>query len=151
MAPKAAHAIAATLVQVTNTASNPAIAQSPNSQAAQLIQLTSNYTTPGNFNYLFTDPLSGHPGQQPYTVPGSQNLVITSIDITPDLNCGSPTSVTLGGVSTRTWVVASQAMTHLPYPSGIVVGPGISLSVFVPQVGQACAVTVDLNGYLTAN
>lgn len=38
-APKAAHAFAATLVQVTNTALNPVVAQSPTTQASQLINL----------------------------------------------------------------------------------------------------------------
>jgi hypothetical protein len=38
-APRAAHAIAATLVQVVNTPSNPAITQSVPTQASQLVSL----------------------------------------------------------------------------------------------------------------
>jgi len=40
IAPRAAHAIVAALVQVTNTTANPAITQSTKEQASQLIRLS---------------------------------------------------------------------------------------------------------------
>ena len=68
--PPAARAIAATLVQVTNTSVNPAVAQSPDTQAAQLVRLTADYLSPGATQSLQANPLSSHFSGQAYTVPG---------------------------------------------------------------------------------
>jgi hypothetical protein len=80
-APHAAHALAATLVQVTNTAASPAVTESTNRLASQQVLLS----LPVN-GYLdaavglvamhqFTLPSGVAPEQ--YAVPAGQNLVIT--------------------------------------------------------------------------
>jgi len=89
-APKAAHAIAATLVQVTNTAANPAIAQSPNTQAAQLVYLEA-FANPAPCNQCVSSATFGAYLQNAnfsnnYSIPAGETLVITAVDILPQPN-----------------------------------------------------------------
>ena len=146
--PRAAHAIAATLVQVTNTASNPAIAQSPNTQASQLVHLFAGYVQSGTSPSLASNPLSTNFFNIPFTVPANQSLVVTSVDITP--TCSSTFAVSLFGLSEKTWNVTGPNTAHFEYPSGFVIGPGITPSAFV-QFGTSCIASFDVNGYLTSN
>ena len=88
--PKAVHAVTAALVQVTNTASNPAVTQSVGAQAGNMVHLfcdvpmdefvTQNkcelYPANANGQTVFG-----------YTVPDGQSLVITAADLQP---LGSP-------------------------------------------------------------
>lgn len=160
-APRAAHAIVAALVQVTNTASNPVIGQSTAEQAAQLVEL----------ECVFMSCLSVEPdGKLPlerngeyYIVPAGQSLIITSVDITTSNSsggsCTSSTQVNLVTVTgplpgakqyvRKAWTVpAGPATSHFSYSSGIVVSGALGL-IMLP-VGNCAAVTMDLHGYLTA-
>jgi hypothetical protein len=149
-APRAAHAIAATLVQVTNTAASPAIAQSPDTQAAQLVEFASQLVVPGSENPLQLFSLNKFLTGTPYTVPTGQTLVITAVDITP-VNCsGLSSTVSLRVTAAKDWEVSGNITSHFDYPSGIVIGPGLSPNITVDG-GQPCSVNVDAHGYLTSN
>ncbi len=154
--PRAAHAVAAILVQVTNTTASPAITQSVPSQAAQLVNLeggTSAITfspfTAGTIQYVNVNPPS-------YVVPDNQSLVITDVDIAP--NCAGQFNIVVGlssgsvyGLNSidMAWSVSGPNTSHFDYRSGTVFPPGTT-----PQVGGgtlACPVDVRMHGYLTSN
>jgi hypothetical protein len=166
--PRAAHAVAAALVQVTNTASNPVIAQGIGNQAAQIVQIECGYT-PGTsiLQACFPMPATGiEPVPTPvgYTVPVGQTLVVTAVDILSGSEAGSPcmssslpfvfTNVSVSGssvpVNRNYWIVPSGAGTvHYVYPSGILFSPGTVIES-VANGTSACTLTLDMYGYLTA-
>jgi len=155
-APRAAHALAATLVQVTNTSANPAVTQNVPSQASQLVSLYSSaglLDKIGSSNY-FAFVLIGTFDQ--YTVPPNQSLVITDIDTYPDgctgsevfqlnVNASLPGSVGQNLVNLN---LQGPVTPHLQYRSGIVFPPG---SVPGMQVAGCQQTAVYLHGYLTSN
>jgi hypothetical protein len=149
-APRAAHGIAATLVQVTNTPANPAIAQSPDTQAAQLIEVTSGFVFPGSVASLQLFSMTKFLTGIPYVVPAGQNLVITAVDITPAGCTNLPTVVSLRVTAAKDWSVGGGTTFHFDYPSGIVIGPGLSPNITI-DAGQPCGAKVDAHGYLTSN
>lgn len=157
-APRAAHALAAALVQITNTAANPAITQNIGQPASQMV-------------HLYCD-LSGCIAYAPdgsrletngvYTVPSNSNFVITSADIASYLSaihgnevCSKETTVTLNGAppsgyETWAWALAANAGTaHFTYPSGFALGP--TTRIVGMNTNNTCPVTGDFYGYLTAN
>lgn len=156
-APRAAHAIAATLVQVTNTASNPAVAQSPNTQAAQLVNLgLSSVTIPlsGGLNYFV--PTTGAGVGQSYSVPANQSLVVTDIDVSPT-NCTSGPNFFLYSAASSQFVgdiffgnlqFSTGISTHIEYHSGFVFPPG---SIPGGAVNGCSLVSVMMHGYMTSN
>jgi len=155
--PRAAHAVAAALVQVTNTAANPAITQSVPSQAAQLVELTNNSGGQGTSTFTGLTPnFSGS------AVPAGQSLVITSVDITPtcqgNLLFGAGLGIGAPGVLTTelvTWGVPSNngsITSHFVYPSGIVIGPGSTpVLTNYSNLQSSCSSVTYLFGYLTTN
>jgi hypothetical protein len=154
--PKAAHAVAAALVQVTNTFANPVISQQTSTAASQLVMLT----TPGaellaNGQMLTLNQVV--PGQSAsgssYVVPTGQNLVVTAMDVTP-LNSGTSQVILAENTQTSTIgltyvVTTSTATVQARYP-GIVYPAGTSVVVEYngPNNGN---VIVAVYGYLTAN
>ncbi len=154
-APRAAHAIAATLVQVTNTASNPVVAQSPNTQAAQLVELQTHngVTIPAHDNYPFTQVTTTGEAGVSFVAPPGQYLVITGMDV----NTYSPqTSIylqaTTNVVSNPLQLMSeadlqSVGFQQIRYPSGIVYPSGTY--VYVGAGANQAKVTVY--GYLTNN
>jgi hypothetical protein len=165
--PRAAHAVVATLVQVANTASNPAVTQSIGQQAAQIVQIECGYA-PGTLalNNCFAMPATGTPAYPPpysYVVPGGQTLVVTAVDILSGAEAGSPcnssalVSVILNeapgtndGTHRKSWIVpAGTGTAHYVYPSGILFAPGTSI-VYAGNFTTTCTLTLDMHGYLTA-
>jgi hypothetical protein len=145
-APRAAHAIAATLVQVTNTAANPAITQGTEKQAAQLVDLFAQPSSGEFFNVLPTGNFI-----YGYTIPSNQYLVITGVDVTP-ATCQGSSSVTLvtsGSLEIKSWYVSGGITTHFDYPSGILLAPGLTPTASFSSTG--CASFVQMHGYLTSN
>jgi hypothetical protein len=151
--PKTVHAVAAALVQVTNTSSNPVVTQSTSQQATQLVQLTCNITTNGDARGAGS-ALCG-------TVPNNQSLVVTAVDI--DLVnllgfcvSGVTYAENLGvqGSSTNlyTWDLSSGppfgTTAHFIYPSGIVFPPNSTVQA---SESGGCPATFELTGYLTNN
>jgi hypothetical protein len=151
-APRAARAIAATLVQVTNTAANPAVAQSPNTQAAQLVTLgLSEFTIPGSGGWDYFVPVSAAGVGAPFTVPANQSLVVTDIDFAPTctnsayfyLNPNTASDVYFANL-----LVPAGITTHIEYHSGFVFPPG---STPGGSLGGCTSVFVLMHGYLTSN
>lgn len=151
-APKAAKAIAATLVQVTNTTANPAIVQGTHLQASQIVNLS-----------ITDDFYLARPGQAPftdYTVPANQSLVITAADIGyygATGTCTGQSAVTLWGgpigSSQVLWVFYTSAPgpTHMNYNSGIVIPAGVTPHISGGGISCSPHLQVQLSGYLTAN
>ena len=148
IAPKAAHALAATLVQVTNTPANPAITQSVPSQAAQLVHLSQ--TTIGGQTSTFVSILPNGTLVPGYVVPANQYLVIASADVTA-FGCPA-TSVYLevGNQAIQQWNVSGANTAHFDYPSGIVLAPGSTPSEIVSAL-STCGASLQMTGYLTSN
>jgi|SRR5580704_908387 hypothetical protein len=169
--PRAAHAVAAALVQVTNTASSPVISQGIGNQAAQIVEIEcgdqpfSDVPTNG----CWAVPASGFgAGQGPvpgstYYVPSGETLVVTSVDIFSGIGAGSPcmSSAFANLITTqpinpsfhlvrKSWIVPSAAGTaHYTYPSGILFSPETTLTS-LSNGTTTCTLAIDMHGYLTA-
>ena len=151
-APRAAHAFAAALVQVANTAANPAITQSTPTQAAQLVQLNAE-AIPIFAGESIPATFASTPGQPaPYSVPANQSLVVTAIDMTTPFPCSSVTFQVIVPPSTTLWTVTAPNTGHFVYPSGIVLPPGTTPITRVFSTSPCGSnVGVTLFGYLTSN
>jgi hypothetical protein len=165
--PRAAHAVAAALVQVTNTASSPVIAQSIGQQAAQIVEIECGYQpgtqTKRGCNLIPATGIFPSPAPDEYIVPDGQTLVVTSVDILSGSAAGSPCMSPalayvvalpmLGaefGMARKYWIVPSGAGTvHYVYPSGILFSSGLVING-VQNGTTACTLTLDMHGYLTA-
>jgi hypothetical protein len=148
-APRAAHAVAAALVQVTNTASNPAVTQDVSHQVSQLVSLGD--TTIGGQPSQFLSFLSNGTYVNGYTVPANQYLVINSADVSGQQGCaGLNISLGMGNYVFASWIVSGPDSVHFGYPSGIVVPPGATPLLIVNGPGT-CSGSLQLHGYLTSN
>ena len=168
MNPTTVHALAAALVQVTNTASNPVVTESVNHQAAQMIELTCNMTVVeprgGNGQCFLLSPTTGNAGV-PYVVPANQSLIITAVDIVsdnfrnfcvPGEVYGENLQVAGTGIVpySRSWDLSFIGTSrfgptnHFSYPSGLVFAPN---STLIPEEDSGCAANFELTGYLTNN
>jgi hypothetical protein len=167
MNPKTVHAVAAALVQVTNTASNPVVTQSTTQQATQMIELTCNMTVvtergSGSGQCFLLSPTTAAAGAS-YVVPGDQSLIVTAVDIVSDNFRNFCVTGTVYGENlqvagtgivpyTRSWNVSFTgtsrfgATTHFSYPSGLVFAPSSTLT---PEEDSGCAANFELTGYLT--
>jgi hypothetical protein len=158
LAPKATRAIAAALVQVTNTAANPVQNQDITTSASQLVTLTCVFGLNGVAGNCFSPPFPPEPSSTPYAVPVGQNLVITEVEVMTPGGGGTAFFLiaTSGG---QRWEVANDGTTHaFQFPRGGVVvlgGEGFSGTVFSGVVGSsesaADEVTAIMHGYLTMN
>lgn len=175
-APRAAHAVVAALVQVTNTASSPVIAQGIGNQAAQIVEIECGYAPGSDFQFPGTAysvgcvsvPPAGFNVTDPapqsvvFQVPAGETLVVTSVDILSGSAAGSPCmSPAFGqlGISEddrqvfsfrESWIVpAGAGMVHYVYPSGILLAPGATLESFSNSTSN-CTMTLNMHGYLTA-
>ncbi len=139
-------------MQVTNTVANPAIAQSPNTQAGQLVYLeVSVYGGAVDFYGLLANGATSFP----YQVPANQTLVVTSADLTPS-NCAAPVQVILGSISAppyalQYWTVSGSTTLHFDYPAGIPLASSSQPFLNSVNASLVCGVQVQLRGYLTAN
>lgn len=157
LTPKAAHAVAAALVQVTNTAANPVITQSVNSQAAQTIDIGCYGANPGTSQGCATVSGAGAFSPPTYAVPANQTLVITAVDVQPYFTttpsqCAGQTSisVTTDGFNRKVWNITGANTAHFDYPTGFLLSPGQVLGNAV-AAGDACAASIEMHGYLTSN
>jgi hypothetical protein len=152
--PREVHAVAAALVQVTNTSANPAVTQDISRQASQIVHLT----TLGKANVANATMTQLHeyipggtfgPG---YVVPVGQNLVITSIEASVitagDNYLNLYDNTTIG--QREYWYLPNVGLTQLQFPSGFVYPAGSSVYVYIGGQGSTQMV-VDVHGYLTAN
>jgi hypothetical protein len=104
--PRAARSLAATLVQVTNTPTNPVMTQGVPTLASQIVTLVPSGNGPAGFTSASAFTLSSlqqwgaaansggiPPGAPPYAVPAGQSLVITSIDVAEAAKSGTDTVI----------------------------------------------------------
>jgi hypothetical protein len=153
-APRAAHALAATLVQVVNTTANPAVTQDTSRAASQIVHLTTlgkAAVNPAVLTQLYQYIPGGTFGPA-YVVPSGQNLVITSIEASV-LTAGNNylnlyDNTTIG--QRELWYLPNTGMTQLQFPSGFVYAAGSPVYVYIGGAGTT-QMFVDVHGYLTAN
>jgi hypothetical protein len=165
--PKAVHAVAAALVDVTNTAANPVVTQSTNHQAAQIITLECD-----GINGPYCFPINStadndHGGI--FGVPAGQSFVVTSIDIQATSVAGLATAPgcsssrnfwlmsAYNGTETNytRWYISPNQNYHFAYSTGFVFGPGSYVYVYDDGSCYSQYPAYDdfviLQGYLTAS
>jgi hypothetical protein len=162
--PRAAHAVVATLVQVSNTVAAPAIMQSISEQAQQLLQvrcLGLGLNDAGSTHCNFIAPTGLAYGvSSAITIGLGQNFVITGVDISPaNIPATCPADVTgtlqinsaAGQQGRSSWMVAADNGTqHFAYPSGILIAGGTEfVGLNVSSSNGNCGMVVDMFGYLT--
>jgi hypothetical protein len=155
VAPRAVHASVATiaaLVEVTNTAENPAVTRDVSKEASQIVHLTTlgkANVSPATMTQLYQYIPGGTFGP-PYVVPAGKSLVITSIEASVitagDTYLNLYDNTTIG--QREIWYLPNVGMTQLQFPSGFVYPAGSSVYVYVG--GQTTTqMIVDVHGYLT--
>jgi len=155
-APRAARALAATLVQVTNTAANPAIAQGVEKLASQNVLLVSSagLVLPHGSVVLQQMFPNGTVDASPFVVPAGQTLVVTTIDLLPIDGISGTDLVgianTVSGVIREEFAVQCILSTQLQFPNGLGFPAGESVSV--DNFGLSTSGMVfTVHGYLTSN
>src|SRR5580704_10779983 len=156
--PRAAHAVAvaAALVQVTNTVASPAITQDTSKRAGQLVQLICGGSavniTQDVVSSCFEFSLAlalGPPSA--YSVPAGQNLVITSVELSNSGGYTGNNQLFLGdthqGVNYHQWTFSGPNTFEFQYPSGIALSSGTAPVVTSINGGAFLQIT----GYLTSN
>ena len=140
--PKTGHALVATLVQVTNSATAPALTLDVSKSASQHVELTCQI--PIN-SFL----CAINSGSTAYVVPPGQNLVVTSVDILAAQGGIANLILYNTFIPVAQWYVPADTLTHsFQYPSGIVFTAG---AVFDSKsvVASSNVVEAILIGYLT--
>jgi hypothetical protein len=163
MNPKTVHAVAAALVEVTNTASNPVVTQGIGQQAAQIVEIGCGSIYPEIYSGCGFIPPDGLVGSGfGYTVPNGQTLVINAVDVYTGTSAGTPctssavASLIIGNASDPThpreiWLVpAGIGTAHYVYPSGIAIPAGMTLQGVQGYGSSSCILGAALHGYLTA-
>jgi hypothetical protein len=155
--PRAAHAVAvaAALVQVTNTVASPAITQDTSKRASQLVQLncgSSVNITQDAVSRCYEFSLANAFGPPPaYSVPAGQNLVITSVELSNSGGYTGNNQLYLGdtnqGVNYHQWTFSGPNTIEFQYPSGIALSSGTAPVVSSINGGAFLQIT----GYLTSN
>jgi hypothetical protein len=158
--PRAAHALAATLVQVTNTIANPAITQATNTAASQLVLLMGpggNGLFPGSGLTALDQliPTSGL-SNSPYVVPAGQTLVVTGMDVTAYTAGGADmvlVNPAAGGNSPVALVYVPKAGTQQQvFATGIAFPAGAQVIVYNNSIIAGTGLAdVFVRGYLTTN
>jgi hypothetical protein len=157
LAPRAAHAVIATLVQVVNTPASPAITLDVSAAASQIVELRCN-TQLGVSPCILVTPEAANGGQ--FTVPASQKLVITEADLATDDSIAGTNSIQLiqnsgqGNLAREGWTFPSGGIVfrQLQFGSGLVIGSGFQVEVnYQTTATISNGVAMTLRGYLTAN
>lgn len=155
LAPPTAHAVAAALVQVTNTISSPAITQPVPSAASQMVLLTTanrqSLPQGTQVDLVQIDAVTDL-GSTTYVVPAGDKLVITEIDIGThggDLLC----EIKSGTVYLEGFFLTSSSSTETTrqfrFASGIVFPAGHSVTA-QNFAGAGTIGELAVHGYLTA-
>lgn len=161
--PKTVHALAAALVQVTNTASNPVVTESTDHQAGQLVNLQCDGVS--GRNCFPISSTTGNTQGGSFQVPAGKSFVVTAVDITTlstDPQCGGSRNFWLdstndSGMTTNLtrWWIGPNGNYHFTYPTGFVIGSGSSVSVDDDNACYSQSLAYDdfvmVQGYLTVN
>jgi len=158
-APKAAHAVVATLVQVTSSAASPVHSQDVSTTAAQIVEVRCIESS--GCSQIFPDGTAGASGS--FFVPANESFVITSVDILPPTPQSFPVFVTLSQalplqtyVNRERWVIQTNTTTLLQFPvSGIVLAPQAAILVDFNFSNNSTlgldSFSATLHGYFTSN
>jgi hypothetical protein len=179
LTPRAAHSLAAALVEVANTPASPAVTQNVPMLASQIVTLVPSDNGPAGVTSASAFTLSSlqqwsaavdsggvPPGAPPYTVPAGQSLVITSIDVAENAASGSDTVILANSaVPSGQFIVAplghwvatllvpcspSPTTTQFRYSPGVVFSAG--QNVWMSYVaGLHGSLFAEVHGYLTSN
>jgi len=128
VAPKSAHALVATLVQVTNTTANPVPVVDVQSAAQQSVELECNPAE----QICYQIQSDGSNNNSVWVVPSGMHYIISDVEVTSQTAPGYVNSVfdvqwTLpsGTLHAEGWQVLSNgATTEFQFPSGIIVVSG---------------------------
>lgn len=151
LAPKATRGIAIALVQVANTAANPAMTQDTSKQVSQIVELTC-----GTAAQKCTQLLPGAPlPSTAFTVPTGQTLVVTNIEFESVDNGDVATfqiayQIPPGAPLLKSWSAAGNGATaefSLGPGFGIAAGDSIDVVEQFNTVGERAII----RGYLTSN
>jgi hypothetical protein len=150
VAPKAAHAIAATAVLVENAAANPAIAQDVSKLASQNILLwnASGEIIPHSSASLYQIFPNGTTAGSAFVVPAGQTFLATTVDYSP---YGVGTIATTIGPEFVTLNAATYTTVQYQFPSGIVFPAGSSVGINNYGISAEALEYVFVHGYLTSN
>jgi hypothetical protein len=159
-APKAVHATVAALVNVVNTAANPAGTEDISKAASQIVELQCLLAIPEQTTSC--ESRSAGLTYSSFTVPAGQTLIITSVDISAVPAGPGTTAIALfqDHLGEReVWVVPSANVTQLQFPSsGIPISSGstlimqnISDDTSITSNGSTAQAAMVIHGYLTSN
>jgi len=155
LAPKTVHGAVATLVQVANTAANPAVTQDTTNQAAQIVTLFCTNVSGVQCNQVLPQ---GSYSDGYYVVPAGQNLVVTSVDVCacaayPTTLVGNFRLLRAGGVYEAFLLPAGFVNVTYSLGTGVVIGSGIvpGIEDFDPNFYFPPGLSATLHGYTTAN
>jgi hypothetical protein len=151
--PRAVHAIAAVLVDVSNTPLKPAITQDVSRLAATQVLLVGSIGlgSPGNFHQVN----SGSQDPNVFQVPVGESLVITTVDVGTSPGGFANLIETEQGnnvvLATWLWPTTGDPVTlQFHYPSGLVLASN-SVPIIGGETPGNTTISVRLFGYLTAN
>jgi len=152
MAPKAVHAVAATMVQVVNTTSSPVPSEDIYRLPARNIQLVCNASTNA---CAIAEQDGTFDASTPWKVPSGMDFIVTDLEITTDgtgsaitSNFGLEWTPPSGKLIGFGWEVLNNGVTaEYQFTNGIVILPG---STPTPIFGSSVNFAA-LRGYLTPN
>ena len=157
--PRAVHAVVAAMVQVVNTASNPAITQDTSKQASLIVNLECAFDG-GTANCFQIDEHGRSNFTTQYVVPASLHLVVTSLvlDAIPPFPLNCQVSIFDRVVGKFDSDFQDLAFTNFSNSLSILFTPGIVIAGGAqPGLSGGCNGTgfneplYFLHGYLTAN
>lgn len=177
--PRAAHSLAAALVEVANTPANPAVTQNVPTLASQIVTLVPSGNGPAGFTSARAFTLSSlqqwsaavngggiPPGAPPYTVPAGQSLVVTSIDLAEAAKTGTDTVILANSALPSgqfnvaplgNWVATllvpcspGPTTTQYRFSPGIVFSSGQNVWMSY-AAGLQGSLFAEVHGYLTSN
>jgi hypothetical protein len=142
-APRAARAVVATLVQVTNTTANPVPVQDIGRPGSQILELN---CPKGNVSCFAVDPANQAATAAPFTVPAGQVFVMTSADLKLASTAFTEVDFVIDGFFRERWGLSGQNEVQLQFSVGIPVIVGQEMHF--ESTTTSAAVTV--HGYLTS-
>jgi hypothetical protein len=156
IAPKAAHALVVTLVQVANTTANPVPTEDVRGSAAQILELACpTHLGTGEAFCVQDDPSIA---SSSFTVPAGQNLVITQIEATCSGGGNEFLSINFATSKVGDVISVTDRIYEFPCNSTTVefnLQPGVVLgstgNPIIALPGKATDVATYIRGYLTAN
>ncbi len=149
--PRSVHALVATLVQVSNTPSNPVPTADVHTSAGQNIEL---YCSSEYYTCPLQSPQTGALGSDSWVVPDGMSFVVTDVEAFSNTVPGKTFNAGIwwGGYPQRVerWYFPNNELTNqLHFTTGIVVPPGAEVSYTVGYDGALSWLVV--HGYLTPN